>query len=82
YIKISTSALEDRRLLILKDSFANCMLPFLAPYYNEIHVIDPRYYFGDINELMVDEAMNEVLIIANANTFFADSSLQELLSEE
>ncbi|MEG2307038.1 MAG: DHHW family protein [Erysipelotrichaceae bacterium] len=82
YIKISTSALEDRRLLILKDSFANCMLPFLAPYYNEIHVIDPRYYFGDINELMVDEAVNEVLIIANANTFFADSSLQELLSEE
>ncbi|MEG0265562.1 MAG: DHHW family protein [Erysipelotrichaceae bacterium] len=82
YIKIATTSLENRRLLILKDSFANCMIPFLAPYYNEINVIDPRYYYGDLDALMVDEAINEVLIIGNANTFFADSSLQELLMGE
>lgn len=31
------------KLLVIKDSYANCLLPFLAEHYGEITVIDPRY---------------------------------------
>ena len=56
YLGGNTSVLDIRtvstsrdRLLVIKDSFANCFVPFLAPYYREIVVVDPRYYSGDDN---------------------------------
>ena len=46
-IDIKTVSTSQKRLLIVKDSFADCFIPFLAPYYREIVVVDPRYYSGD-----------------------------------
>ena len=51
-IDIRTTADTTDRLLLIKDSYANCMIPFLTPYFREIVVVDPRYYYGDIKELM------------------------------
>lgn len=33
----------EGEVLIFKDSFAHCYIPFLAREYSKIHVIDPRY---------------------------------------
>ena len=65
-----------RRLLVLKDSYANCFLPFLAPYYREIVVVDPRYYYDDLAMLVETEEITDVLYLYNANTFFQDTSLR------
>ena len=35
---------SERKLMILKDSYANSMIPFLATNFSEIHVVDLRYY--------------------------------------
>ena len=40
----STTADTGRTLLLLKDSYANCFVQFLTPYYDRILMIDPRYY--------------------------------------
>ena len=41
---------EDRKeLLLIKDSYANSVIPFLAIHY-DLTVIDPRYFTGDITE--------------------------------
>ena len=40
---------NDNNILIIKDSFANSMIPFLVNHYNNIHVIDPRYYKKSIS---------------------------------
>ena len=37
-------------VLIFKDSFAHCYIPFLAKEYEKIHVIDPRYCNLDITK--------------------------------
>lgn len=74
-LKIKTPTPENRRLLVLKDSFANCFLPFLAPYYREIVVVDPRYYYGDLKEVMETEQINEVLYLYSSPTFFTDTAL-------
>lgn len=81
-VEITTSSLEDRSLLVFKDSYANCFLPFLLPYYHRIVVIDPRYYYGDIASLLKQYDIDEVLCLYNANTLFADSALLHLFQEE
>ena len=80
-MKIKTPTTDNKRLLVLKDSYANCFLPFLAPYYREIVVVDPRYYYGDLAELMETESVNEVLYLYSADTFFADTSFAALTEE-
>ena len=41
-IDIRTVSTSQKRLLLVKDSFADCFIPFLAPYYREIVVVDSR----------------------------------------
>lgn len=77
-IHVQTPAAQDRRLLVLKDSYANCMIPFLAPYYRKIVVMDPRYYYGNLQELIQVEEIDQILFLYNANTFFMDRSLKNI----
>lgn len=79
-IDISTNVETTKHLLIFKDSYANCFIPYLLPYYNEIVVIDPRYYGEDIDQVITDEKITDVMFLYNANTFFSDSSLTQLLN--
>lgn len=77
-MKIDT-AQTGKRLLVIKDSYANCFLPFLVPYYKSITVVDPRYYYDDLDKLIKEQDIQEILFLYNANTFFSDTSLGELL---
>lgn len=78
-LRISSAVEHKERLLICKDSFANAFIPFLIPYYQEIVVIDPRYYYGDIDKVIKDEQITNILFLYNMNTFFSDDSLSSLL---
>ena len=80
-IDIATNVSGDKRLLIFKDSYANCLIPFLIPYYSEIVVIDPRYYYGDIMEIINGKKITDVLFLYNMNTFFGDTSLETILNQ-
>ncbi len=64
---------------MIKDSYANCFVPFLAPYFREIVIIDPRYYYDDLSMLVDSEGSTDVLYLYNANTFFQDTSLAPVL---
>ena len=81
-MEINTTSAVDKTLLIFKDSYANCFIPFLTPYYSRIVVVDPRYYAGDIHQLMKDQSVQEVLFLYNANTFYQDTSLDVLLGSK
>lgn len=76
---IKTPTKSNRRLLLVKDSYANSVIPFLMQNYREIVVVDPRYYFDDIGVTMASEGINEVLFLYNANTFFEDEALSLML---
>lgn len=51
-------------LAVLKDSFANCLIPFLTRHYEKITVIDPRYFRTDILEWLDGQEATEILILA------------------
>ncbi len=78
---IRTTADSTDRLLLVKDSYANCLIPFLVPYYREIIVIDPRYYYGDIYQVMEENKITSVLFLYNGNTFVEDNSISGVLDK-
>ena len=75
-LDIRTVSTSTKRLLLVKDSFANSFIPFLTPYYREIVVVDPRYYSGTINDLMDSYRISEVLFLYSGNTFFKDNNIR------
>ena len=56
------------------------MIPFLAQNYREIVVVDPRYFYDNIDDVIKAEGITKVLFLYNANTFFADHSLEMMLT--
>ncbi len=78
-VDIRTANPDRGKLLIIKDSYANSLVPYLLPYYGKIVMVDPRYYSGDIHALMRQEDFTEVLFLYNANTFFGDTSLVNVI---
>lgn len=77
---IKTPTKNSERLLLVKDSYANSMIPFLAQNFREIVVVDPRYFYENIDDIIKSESITTVLFLYNANTFFADNSLEMMLT--
>lgn len=80
-IIISTSAETENALLILKDSYANCMIPMFAPFFSKIVVVDPRYCSDKLSEIMKDYDFSHMAFIYNLNTFLEDTSLEGFLKK-
>lgn len=78
-VDVTTNAGTGRRLLVVKDSYANCMIPMLTPYYDSIIVVDPRYYYDNIYDLIQSNGINEVMFLYNVNSYVTDNSLEDVL---
>ena len=74
-IKIRTSVETDRKILVIKDSYANAMIPFLATSFSEINVVDMRYFTGSLSDVINNNEVTDVLFLYNVNTFNSDSSI-------
>ncbi len=81
-IDIATTSESEKNLLLFKDSYANCLIPFLLPYYQNIIVIDPRYSYESATSLISDNSITDILFLYNVNTFLTDTSLADILEEE
>lgn len=62
-VQIETGQGEGH-LAVLKDSFANCLIPFLTVHYQKITVVDPRYFRADPVSWLSEQGVTEVLIVA------------------
>ena len=61
-VRITNPQAEGGKLLILKDSFSHCLAPFLANHYQEIDLIDLRYYTQSaVSDLVQERGITEIL---------------------
>ncbi|MGN0336950.1 MAG: DHHW family protein [Lachnospiraceae bacterium] len=65
-------------LLIIKDSYANSMVPYLLDHYGQITMIDLRYYNESVPELAA-EGWDEVLVCYEMSNFIKDRNLFKLI---
>ncbi|MFR8003797.1 MAG: DHHW family protein [Hydrogeniiclostridium sp.] len=54
---------NGRKLLLLKDSYANSLVPFLCLHYSEIHVIDLRYYSQNVYDYIEENGITEAAAV-------------------
>jgi hypothetical protein len=65
-----------RELLLIKDSYANCMVPFLAEHFRKIFVMDTRYYKKGPSAFAGEHPeITDVLLLYNMNTLDADTGI-------
>ena len=70
-IDIHTSTMNNQSLLIIKDSYANCFVPFLNEDYENITILDLRY--GNTNVLEVlEEGFDRCLVLYEMGQFSQD----------
>ena len=75
-IEIENPAAPERTLFVCKDSFANCVLPFLAANYSRIVAADARYLSGTLNEAL-DSAghVDDMLFLYSLDSLATDTSI-------
>ena len=79
FIQAKTELNTGRRLLVIKDSYAHCFAPFLFSYYDEVDLLDLRYYNSSLEDLITQEGYTDILVLQNAAGFAEDSSMSKLL---
>lgn len=78
-IRIETSSESARRILVLKDSSANCFIPLLTTNFREIVVIDPACFYGSLDAIMTEEKITDVLYLYDTAGFASDTELAPVL---
>jgi hypothetical protein len=65
---VKTDVNNGKKIMVVKDSFGNVLVPFLFPHYEEIYVVDARFYNIDVTgknivEFIEDKGINELLFV-------------------
>ena len=61
--KIVTDQKNGKKILVIKDSFGNALVPFLTDNYEEIYVLDPRNIETDLSAFVKEHGIQDVLLI-------------------
>ena len=77
-IEITTGAHTGKTLLLVKDSFANCFVPFLTQDYDRIILIDYRYGKTAVGTLRSRYDVTDVMVLFNVDKFMKHTKLAKL----
>lgn len=72
FIKIQTNTPNQRTLFVIKDSYANCLIPFLTSYYETICIVDLRYYRMGLYDLIESQNTTDLLVLYDVIHFIED----------
>lgn len=77
-VKLKTNAGTKKSLVVFKDSFANCFVPFLLEQYDEITMIDLRYYRKSVRSILQQWNDSDYLVLYEMSNFAGDSNIWKL----
>lgn len=64
--------------IVIKESFGNAMIPFIAGNYKYVYVIDYRYWNGSLSELAKEKKADDVIFINNISATRNKALVQSL----
>ena len=74
-VDIKTSKSNGKHLLVIKDSYAHAMLPFVINHYERVTVVDTRYMRKGIESLEISENFTDILVLYSTIQFMSDDTL-------
>ncbi len=75
---VKTHINNNKKLLVIKDSYAHIMSQFLCQNYSEIHFLDPRYTGFDYKEYVKENNIDDIVFIYNLSNFVEDRNLNKI----
>lgn len=77
-VDIRTQANNGKRLLVIKDSFANSFVPYLLGEYEQIVMLDLRYFGGSVTQEMEANSITDVLFLYEMTNLLTDNGIVRL----
>ena len=71
----NTNNPDGPKLLIIRDSYADSLVPFLTAHYSEIHLIDPRYYHLSVKDYVEQNGIDQALVLYSVPNFVTDGNM-------
>ena len=68
----------EKKLLVIKDSYAHTFVPFLAQDYDEVIMVDFRYNKMPVSMIIENYGITDILVLYNATNFVHDDNLYQL----
>ena len=76
FIEYNDDNKNGKKIAVVKESYGNAFVPYLTYNYEEVHVIDSRYFESSIKEYMQENGINEIIFVNNTmssnNPFMVD----------
>ena len=76
---IKGGAQNGKTLLVIKDSFANSLAPFLTADYENILILDLRYFNGSVKNLVSSSGVTDIMFVGEMSNVAKDENLFKLL---
>lgn len=84
YILVQNSDITDgSSCIVIEETMGSAMVPFLAAHYQYVHVIDYRYWSGNLKTFAEENSVSDILFInsiEHTSDYDANVSLQALFS--
>ncbi len=81
-IVIQTDLDNQKKLLLFKDSYADCMVPFFVQHYSEICILDVAHMEHTLSELADVSDYTQVLLLCSADTFAEEQTAVAFAEED
>ncbi len=75
---IKTNANTGRKIVVVKESFGNAFSPFLISHYDEVFVVDQRYFQLSLIEFIQQNGVTDLLFINNIFAANTDIRIAEI----
>ena len=62
---VNESINDDSSCMVIKESFGNCFVPYLADHYHRVYVFDYRYTSKNLVEVAKDKGIDDVIFVNN-----------------
>ena len=77
-VEINTGTDNGKRLLVIKDSFANSFVPYLLEDYEQIIMLDLRYFAGNVDQVIAESGVTDVLVLYEMTNLLTDTGIIKL----
>ena len=67
---------KNGKLLLIKDSYGNTFSQFPVEDYAEVHVLDLRFFKGDVAEYAKENGITDTLVLYGVQNFVKDTNLR------
>lgn len=63
------------KLLVIRDSYADSLAPFMAQHFEEVHLLDPRYYRYSAARYAEENGLDAIAVVYSVPNFITDRNL-------